>query len=120
VGDRYRAWTRAYCRVHGSEIQAATLQDVFGGDQAAYDAKKPVNLLAGAAPKAGMAVTYWESPNGGHVLPALIDGLDKAFQVVCTPSWALLRPQRREPSREPSRDHKIPSAAHVCVEQARP
>jgi S-formylglutathione hydrolase FrmB len=94
----------------GSEIQTATLRDVFGGDQTAYDAQKPVNLLAGhhypgtvavftvgsndtgfipgqrflagAAKNAGMTVTYWETPNGGHVLPALTDGLDKAFEVL--------------------------------------
>ena len=106
----------------GSEIQAATLRDVFGGDQAAYDAQKPINLLAGhhypgtvavftvgsddtgfipgqrllaaAAEKAGMAVTYWESPNGGHGLPALTDGLDKAFQVLY-PQLGLAAPTAR-------------------------
>ncbi|MDJ0348006.1 alpha/beta fold hydrolase [Cryobacterium sp. PH29-G1] len=94
----------------GSEIQAATLADVFHGDQASYDAMKPLNLLAAkkftdtvavftvgsndtgfvpgqkrmaaAASAAGMTVTYWESPNGGHVLPALTDGLDEAFVVL--------------------------------------
>jgi enterochelin esterase-like enzyme len=94
----------------GSEIQAATLHDVFGGDQRAYDAQKPSNLLAAhrlpgdfavftvgsndigfipgqqrlanAARAAGMAVTYWESPNGGHVLPALTDGLGKSFDLL--------------------------------------
>ena len=94
----------------GSEIQAATLADVFHGDQAAYDAVKPVNLLAARtfsdtvavftvgsndaefvegqkrvaaeAAAAGMTTTYWESPDGGHVLPALTDGLDKAFDVL--------------------------------------
>lgn len=94
----------------GSENEAATLHDIFNGDQAAYDAQKPVNLLAAhalpntvgvftvgsndsafipgvrrvsaAAAAAGMKVTYWEAPNGGHVLPALTDGLDKAFEVL--------------------------------------
>lgn len=94
----------------GSEIQAATLRDVFGGDQAAYDAQKPLNLLAAhrlpndfavftvgsndtgfipgqqrladAARAAGMDVTYWESPNGGHVLPALTDGLGEGFDLL--------------------------------------
>jgi len=94
----------------GTEILDATLQDVFGGNTAAYDAQKPVNLLANrhftgttavftvgsndagfipgthrvaaAAEAAGMAVTYWESPNGGHVFPALTDGLDKAFEML--------------------------------------
>lgn len=105
----------------GAENPAATLKDVFGGDQAAYDAQKPVNLLAGhrfpgtpavftvgsndpgyipgqrllarAAQDAGMAVTYWESPNGGHVLPALTDGLDKAFEVLY-PRLGLAPPAR--------------------------
>ena len=94
----------------GSENEAATLRDVFGGNQSAYDAQKPINLLASrhlpqdvavftvgsndtgfipavqrtaaAAEAAGMKVTYWESPNGGHVLPALTDGLDEAFRVL--------------------------------------
>ena len=94
----------------GSEIEAAVLADVFDGNQAAYDAIKPLNLLAArkftdtvavftvgsddtgfipgqqrmaaAATAAGMTVTYWESPNGGHVMPALTDGLDEAFVVL--------------------------------------
>lgn len=94
----------------GSESVAANLQEVFGGDMAAYDTQKPVNLLANrhfegasavftvgsndadfipgvrrvaaAAEAAGMTVTYWESPDGGHVLPALTDGLNKAFDVL--------------------------------------
>jgi enterochelin esterase-like enzyme len=94
----------------GSEAVDANLQEVFGGDTSAYEAQKPVNLLANrhftdaaavftvgsndtafipgvkrvaaAAAAAGLAVTYWESPNGGHVLPALTDGLDKAFDVL--------------------------------------
>ena len=94
----------------GSEIEAAVLADVFDGNQGAYDAIKPLNLLAArkftdtvavftvgsddtgfipgqqrmaaAATAAGMTVTYWESPNGGHVMPALTDGLDEAFVVL--------------------------------------
>ncbi|MBC7723485.1 MAG: esterase [Burkholderiaceae bacterium] len=94
----------------GSEIAGTVLADVFHGDQAAYDAVKPENLLAArkfsdttavftvgsndsnfipgqkrmsaAAAAAGMSVTYWESPNGGHVLPALTDGLDEAFSIM--------------------------------------
>jgi hypothetical protein len=38
--------------------------------------------MAAAASAAGMTVTYWESPRGGHVLPALTDGLDEAFRVL--------------------------------------
>ena len=94
----------------GSEIEAQVLADVFDGDQAAYDAIKPLHLLAArkftdtvavftvgsndtgfipgqqrmaaAATAAGMTVSYWESRNGGHVLPALTDGLDEAFVVL--------------------------------------
>ena len=94
----------------GSENAPAVLASVFGGNQAAYDAQKPLTLLAAqplpgtvgvftvgsndsgyipgvkavaaAAQAAGMTVTYWEAPNGGHVLPALTDGLDKAFEVL--------------------------------------
>jgi poly(3-hydroxybutyrate) depolymerase len=94
----------------GSDAPASVLNDVFRGDQAAYDAQKPVNLLAAtklpgtfgvftvgsndtayipgvqrtvaAAAAAGMNTTYYEVPNGGHVLPALTDGLKKGFELL--------------------------------------
>lgn len=84
-----------------------TLQHIFHGDQEAYDAQDPVNLLAhtrlpgtfgvftigsndltfkpgmlrtvAAAEAAGMTADYHEIPHGGHVLPALSDGLAYAF-----------------------------------------
>lgn len=84
-----------------------TLQHIFHGDQAAYDAQDPVTMLAhtrlpgtfgvftigsndatfkpgvlrtvAAAEAAGMTVDYHEIPHGGHVLPALSDGLAYAF-----------------------------------------
>ncbi|MGN6200342.1 hypothetical protein [Humibacter sp.] len=86
------------------------LQNVFNGDQGAYDAIKPINefaktKLAGtfgvftvgsndagyipgvqrvdaAAGAAGMSTVYYEVPNGGHVLPALSEGLKKGFQLL--------------------------------------
>ena len=94
----------------GSERPDATLNDIFAGDQAAYDAQMPVNILASkrfpnafavftvgsndagyilgvqkvaaAASAAGMNVTYCETPDGGHVIPALPDGLTKAFALL--------------------------------------
>ncbi|MEB0203169.1 alpha/beta hydrolase-fold protein [Cryobacterium sp. 10I1] len=94
----------------GSEIQAATLKDIFGGDQKAYDAQRPVNLLAAhryvdtvaiftagaddpgvlagqrvvasAAQSAGMAVTLRDIPGGGHSVRALDGGLDIGFEVL--------------------------------------
>ncbi|TFD69306.1 hypothetical protein [Cryobacterium sp. Hb1] len=47
--------------------------------------------MASAASAAGMTVTYWQSPNDGHVLPALTDGLDEAF-VVLYPRLGLAPP----------------------------
>lgn len=94
----------------GSENPGEVLADVFHGDQAAYDREKPVNILAEhtypdtvaifsagsdddafgpgvkivseAAAAAGMAVTYFEVPNGGHTIVALDGGLDGAFDVL--------------------------------------
>lgn len=87
-----------------------TLEHIFHGSQAAYDAENPVNMLAKtrlpgsfgvftvgsndltfkpgmlttvtAAQAAGMTTAYYEVPNGGHVLPALSDGLDHAFTLL--------------------------------------
>jgi poly(3-hydroxybutyrate) depolymerase len=94
----------------GSEIQDQTLNDVFGGNQAAYDAQKPVNLLSGhrypatfaiftcgaedpgvaagqqmlvgAAQAAGMTAVYAEIPGVGHEVGALSGGLDAGFDAV--------------------------------------
>lgn len=94
----------------GSEDASSVLENVFGGDQAAYDAIKPENMLAtrqlpgtfgvftvgsndtgyipgvkrivAAASAAGMQTVYYESPNGGHVLPALTDGLTAGFDAL--------------------------------------
>lgn len=94
----------------GSEQPSTVLTDIFHGDQAAYDAIKPENLLAtrklpgtfgvftvgsndlgyipgvqriaAAASAAGMSAVYYEVPNGGHVLPALTDGLAKGFSLL--------------------------------------
>ena len=91
----------------GAEDPAANLQNVFGGKQAAYDAQKPVTILgqhhyrdteavvtissddgafltgaqhvSAAATKAGMKTSYFEIPNGGHLVRALNEGLQKGF-----------------------------------------
>ncbi|MGV8965810.1 MAG: alpha/beta hydrolase [Cellulomonas sp.] len=94
----------------GAEHAATTLADVFAGNQAAYDAQKPVTILSrhsypdttaiftvstddpafmpgvkrvsAAAQAAGMHVTYGEVLNGGHVIGALNGGLDQGFAVL--------------------------------------
>lgn len=94
----------------GAEDPAGNLAAVFNGNEAAYDAQKPVNILArttykdttaiftvggndrtyipaaeivsAAAEKAGMATTYYVVPNAGHVEDALLGGLDKGFEVL--------------------------------------
>ena len=94
----------------GSENPRHVRSSIFNGDQAAYDAIKPENMLASrkypdtfgvftvgsndagyipgvkrmaaAAAAAGMDAVYWESPNGGHVLPALTDGLNKGYELL--------------------------------------
>jgi hypothetical protein len=96
------------------------LQNAFGGDQAAYDAQRPINLFAGrqypddvailtagsddpgivagqrdaaaAAQRAGMAVTVREIPKGGHSVRALDGGLDVGFDVLY-PRFGLSSPQ---------------------------
>lgn len=94
----------------GSDAPSGVLNNIFHGDQAAYDAQKPINILAktklpntfgvftvgsndgayipgvqrtvAAAAAAGMSTVYYEAPNGGHVLPALTDGLKKGFELL--------------------------------------
>ncbi|GAB3806640.1 alpha/beta hydrolase-fold protein [Humibacter antri] len=91
----------------GSDYPAPVLRNIFHGDRAAYDAQKPINILAkiklpgtfgvftvgsndytylpgvrrtyAAASDAGMDAVYYEVPNGGHVLRALNGGLRKGF-----------------------------------------
>ena len=94
----------------GAENPKATLNDLFNGNQAAYDAQKPVALLAKnrfedttavftvgandtpykpaaqklyqAATQSGMATTYHEVSNAGHLADALQGGLEKGFDVL--------------------------------------
>ncbi|MFK0007408.1 alpha/beta hydrolase [Paenarthrobacter sp. NPDC090520] len=94
----------------GAEDTAGNLAEIFHGDQAAYDAQKPINIMKGkqfpdttavftagsddvvyvaaakavsaAAKASGMTVTYYEVPNGGHVGIALNAGLVKGFEVL--------------------------------------
>jgi enterochelin esterase-like enzyme len=95
----------------GIEIQSQTIAQVFGGDQAAFEAAKPTSILAAhpgrygditavftvggsdtflpgvqrdatAAKQAGMKTTFYVVPGAGHVGPALTGGLDKAFGVL--------------------------------------
>lgn len=94
----------------GAEDPSGNLAEIFHGDQAAYDALKPINMMKGrqfpgttaiftvgsddvtyvaaakavsaAARESGMAVTYYEIPNGGHVGIALNAGLTKGFDVL--------------------------------------
>ncbi|WP_022884927.1 alpha/beta hydrolase [Glaciibacter superstes] len=94
----------------GAEDSDQVLKEIFGGDQAAYDAVKPVNILAAgsypdttaiftvgaddgtfqpdakavsdAAAAAGMNTTYYEVPGGDHGVSALNGGLDKGFELL--------------------------------------
>lgn len=96
----------------GVEIQAQTIRDAFGGNQAAFDAAKPTSILkahpgaytkslaiftvggndpgfipgvernAKAAEAAGFATTYYVVPGAGHVVDALNGGLEKGFEVL--------------------------------------
>jgi len=94
----------------GAEDPTENLAGIFGGNQAAYDAQKPINIMKGkqfpdttavftagsddptyvaaakavsaAAQASGMKVTYYEVPNGGHVGLALNAGLEKGFEVL--------------------------------------
>jgi enterochelin esterase-like enzyme len=94
----------------GSDRASATLAVDFGGNRAAYDAAKPLNELAGkaypdtfaiftvgsndgsyvtqarkvtaATSAAGWKTTYFEVPNGGHVLGALNGGLQEGYSVL--------------------------------------
>ncbi|MEB0288599.1 alpha/beta hydrolase-fold protein [Cryobacterium sp. 10I1] len=94
----------------GTESEPTVLADVFGGDQAAYDATKPATVmssthyphteavftvgaddsvigppqkaLSAVALDAGMVTSYYEVPGEGHSVGALLGGLTKAFDVL--------------------------------------
>lgn len=94
----------------GADRAAVTRATVFGGSQAAYNAQKPLLQLAGhsypntvgiftvgsndfgyrqqaltvsaATKAAGWKTTYFEVPNGGHVLGALNGGLQEGYDVL--------------------------------------
>jgi len=94
----------------GADHAADVLTNIFKGDQKAYDAQKPAVILAqhsypdtvgiftvstddpaympgakrvtAAAKAAGFQVTYFEVPNGGHVIGALNGGLEEGFAVL--------------------------------------
>lgn len=93
----------------GAENPADNLANIFAGNQGAYDAQKPLNIMAGkrfdttavftagaqdsvyaqiaadlaaAATSSGMATTLYLVPGAGHVGPALTDGLAKGFEVL--------------------------------------
>lgn len=95
----------------GAEHPQDTLRDVFGGDQAAYDAVKPANIMAAKAPypdstavftagendpayvasataltdaatAAGMAASRFLVPGADHGVSALLGGLDHGFDVL--------------------------------------
>jgi enterochelin esterase-like enzyme len=89
---------------------AKVLRDVFQGDHAAYDAQKPINIMAkttynnlaavftvgsndpgyivqakrmlAATQAAGITSSYVEIPNGGHVFGALNGGLEQGFDIL--------------------------------------
>jgi poly(3-hydroxybutyrate) depolymerase len=94
----------------GADESGAVLTNVFRGNRAAYEATWPVNILptgtypdtvaiftvgsndyayrkeaivvSTAAASAGWKTTYFEVPNGGHVLVALMGGLNEAYAVL--------------------------------------
>ncbi|MGH1524483.1 alpha/beta hydrolase [Leifsonia sp. L25] len=94
----------------GAEWPHGVLSQIFHGDQAAYDRQKPVNILAReklpgtfgvftvgaddpvyvaaqrrvatAAQRSGMSVFTYQVPHGGHVVPALPEGMSKGFQLL--------------------------------------
>ncbi|GAB3560786.1 alpha/beta hydrolase-fold protein [Arthrobacter alkaliphilus] len=94
----------------GAEHPDTTLRNLFGGNQSAYDAQKPINILHGhrytdtvavftvanddpvyvdaarkvndAAKSAGMTATYVEIPNAGHAIGALNGGLREGLRVL--------------------------------------
>lgn len=102
----------------GAEHPDDNLASIFNGNQAAYDAQKPVNIMAKhhyqdtsalftvgsndsvyvpqakrvslAAKAAGMKVTYHEIPNGGHLIKAINGGLTMSLAVFAR-RWGLAK-----------------------------
>lgn len=96
----------------GSEDSDAVIAQIYGGDDGAFEASKPVNILAAgtgqydgvtavftageddpdfesaaatvsaAAIAAGMAVTLYTVPGAGHLVDALNGGLQEGFTVL--------------------------------------
>ena len=95
----------------GAERPDQVLADVFGGDQAAYDAVKPATIMAQKAPypntvaiftvgandptfapgaqqlsdaamQAGMQTTFFVVPDADHGVSGLLGGLEKGFEVL--------------------------------------
>lgn len=94
----------------GSDKPKQTLAQVFAGNEAAYRATWPLTILAGrhysdtvgiftvgsndssyvrqahtvvsAAKASGWNTTYFEVPNGGHLLAALNGGLEEGYRVL--------------------------------------
>ena len=95
----------------GADQNDEVLSTVFNGDQAAYDAVKPANIMASKAPypdttavftvgendatfapgaqrlsdaalQAGMVTTFFSVPGADHGVSGLLGGLDKGFEVL--------------------------------------
>ncbi|GAB76941.1 Putative esterase [Austwickia chelonae] len=117
----------------GSDRPEKTLAEFFGGDRSAYEAAAVPRLLstvsladtwmvfticaddvrhvpgarrrASAAASAGTHSVYVESPSGGHVLPALLAGVERGFAALY-PRWGL---DLRYPPQEA--DRVVPASA---------
>ncbi|WP_391857533.1 alpha/beta hydrolase-fold protein, partial [Vibrio cidicii] len=104
----------------GQEHPSRVLAQIFGGNQAAYDAQIPAKVFARhkyadtvgiftvgsndpeyvsrvkrsfqAARSAGVTATYYEVPDGGHVLGALLGGLREGFTILY-PRLELAQPE---------------------------
>ncbi|SFR68070.1 Enterochelin esterase [Agromyces sp. CF514] len=110
----------------GVEHRSETLREVFRGDQAAYDAVMPENIMAAKAPypdstavfavgehdsaykagtrrladaatAAGMTVTFFEVPGGDHGASTLTGGLEEGFAVLA-PRLGLEAPPEEPPA----------------------
>ncbi|ANJ25492.1 alpha/beta hydrolase [Agromyces aureus] len=115
----------------GVEHRSETLREVFRGDQAAYDAVKPENIMAAKAPypdttaiyavgehdrayipgtqrladaatAAGMTTTFFEVPGGDHGSKTLLGGLDEGFEVLYPRLGLAAPPPAEEPADAPA------------------